>query len=324
MHAAPHGHGHGLTGIPTAPPQATAGGAHHYVLADAAAAPPRLASAFAERIVLAPHHFQPNSLHADAHAAGLPRDGTRDGALDGEQARAARLPTRAELRFPAAAPLLVMSGNPAKLSTDSAAVTHPNPDPNPDPNPNSSPSPNPSLNPNPHQVAAGALLGTPRAVLLLVSYPMAEHGAEAAQRARLCAELAARGAPLSRVRFVPLVPTASHLRRVGRAHLMHVWVQCTCSAHAVRMPCTCMRCTRTGWPTCTSTPCRTMRTRPPRTARMPPYRTSPSPASRYVHRMCTNMRGMCAACAQHDHVHVHVNSRTACGQHVNSLCHCRR
>ena len=30
------------------------------------------------------------------------------------------------------------------------------------------------------------------------------------------------GAPLSRVRFVPLVPTASHLRRIGRASWLHV------------------------------------------------------------------------------------------------------
>lgn len=179
-------------GTPTAPPQATAGGAYQYVLADTAAAPPRLATAFAERLVLAPHHFQPNSLSDDALAAGLPRDGARNGARDGTHAHDVRLLTRAELGLSAAAPLLAMSGNPAKLSPETAAV------------------------------AAGALLGAPRAVLLLVSYPMAARGAEVAQRARLRAELAARGAPLSRVRFVPLVPTASHLRRVGRASPLHV------------------------------------------------------------------------------------------------------
>ena len=179
-------------GTSAAPPQATAGGAYQYVLADTAAAPPRLAAAFAERLVLAPHHFQPNSLSDDALAAGLPRNRARNGARDGTHARDARLPTRAELGLSAAAPLLAVSGNPAKLSPETVAV------------------------------AAGALLGTPRAVLLLVSYPMAARGAEAAQRARLRAELAARGAPLSRVCFVPLVPTASHLRRVGRASPLHV------------------------------------------------------------------------------------------------------
>ena len=179
-------------GTPAAPPQATAGGIHQYVLADTAAAPPRLAAAFDERLVLAPHHFQPNSLRDDALAAELPRDGARSGARDGTHARDARLPTRAELGLSAAAPLLAMSGNPAKLSPETAAV------------------------------AASALLSAPRAMLLLVSYPMAARGAEAAQRARLRAELAARGAPLSRVRFVPLVPTASHLRRIGRASRLHV------------------------------------------------------------------------------------------------------
>ena len=78
----------------------------------------RRAAAFDERLVLAPHHFQPNSLRDDALAAGLPRDGARSGARDGTHARDARLPTRAELGLSAAASLLAMSGNPAKLSPE--------------------------------------------------------------------------------------------------------------------------------------------------------------------------------------------------------------
>ena len=92
--------------------------------------------------------------------------------------------------------------------------------PSPSSSPPASPAPgNPAkLGPDTLTVAAAALLSVRRAALVLVRYPM-RGGAEAEQQARLEAELAARGAALRRVRFLPLVPTGPHLRRSGLADL---------------------------------------------------------------------------------------------------------
>jgi len=202
-------------------------------------------AAFAERLVLLPHHYQVNQIAADAIEAGLlPPSVPAGGASSTQQQQQPQpppqqqpppppqpqrppLPSRRDEGLPRNVALLALTGNPAKLGPETM------------------------------DVAANALLrqgGTSRggrgaaSALLLVSYPMAPlpgggggggggDAAAAAQRARLRAELGARGLGLARrVVVVAHAPTREHLRRSGLvdAHLdSHPY-----NAHSTAADCT--------------------------------------------------------------------------------------
>ena len=150
------------------------GGHQHYVATDRVAAPPALAPAFHERLVVMPAHYQVN-----AHAAE-PRGRSTS--------RAAELGSGVD-----DAPIVAFAANPAKLSPEAfAGVAH-------------------------------ALARTPRAVLWLVSYPLAPtdelsgEEARAAQRRRVERELHAVGVRSRRVLWSELAETAAHVGRAGLA-----------------------------------------------------------------------------------------------------------